>query len=101
MQEQCDLLEAIQFGTMDANSTSLGNQYTAKYLNQIGLVFIPKSHNKVFAQNDKFSMVFHVDPRQRGVSPGLLDLGIGADGQNTAIGQDLHFASPGWLAANE
>jgi hypothetical protein len=66
-----------------------------KKLNQIGLVFIPKSHNKVSAQNDKLSTVFHVDPRQRGVSPGLLDLGIGADGQNTAIGQDLPFASAG------
>jgi hypothetical protein len=30
MQEQCDFLEAIQFGTMDANSTSPGNQYAAK-----------------------------------------------------------------------
>jgi hypothetical protein len=58
MQKQCDFLEAIQFGTMDANCASPGNPYNAKNLNQIGLVFIPKSHNKVSAQNDNFSAVF-------------------------------------------
>jgi hypothetical protein len=100
MQEQGDFLEAIQFGTMDAKCASPGITHTAKNLNQIDLVFIPKSNIKVHAQNDSLNAVSYVDLQQRGDSPGLLGVGIGEPGQFPAIGQELPVATPAWHAGN-
>jgi hypothetical protein len=100
MQEQCDFFEAIQFGTMDANCASPGNQNAAKKLNRIDHVFIHKSHIHISAQNDEICAVSHIDTLQKGLAPGLMGVGISAAGQHLAIRQGLPVAATGTLAAS-
>lgn len=99
MQEQCDFLEAIQFGTIDTNCAPQGNQYDAKKLNSLDPVFSPKSHTFFHAQNDKACTGSHVDLLSSGEEQGSRGVGIGARVQQPAVGQGLTGAASGVLAA--
>jgi hypothetical protein len=93
MQEQCDVLPAIQFGTMGVKGDAPGNLYAAKNLNQIELVGIPKLYFESSALDDKVRAVSHADLLHREASLGLVDVGIGEVGPLPAIGQGLPVAA--------
>jgi hypothetical protein len=71
---------------MDVKCASPGNPYAAKNLNQIELVYIPKTQIEFSAQGDKSHADSHADMLHRGASPGLVGVGIGEVGQQPAIG---------------
>jgi hypothetical protein len=99
MQEQCDFLEDIQFGSVDVKCASPGNQSVVKNLSCFVPVLLPTSNSNSLAQNDKFCTFSNIDMLNRNAAPGLVSVGIGALGRQTATGQGLPAAVSGTHAA--
>jgi hypothetical protein len=93
MQEQCDVLPTIQFGTMEVQGGSPGNSNAAENLHQKELVYISKFNSVCSALDDEVRAISHADLLHREASPGLVGVGIGEVGQQSAIGQVLPIAA--------
>jgi hypothetical protein len=87
MQEQCVLLEAIQFGSMDVKLASPGNLYAAKNLDQNDFVFSPISHVQIPTLDDIIFAESHADSPHRGAASGSVG------DSRTALGGGLSLDS--------